>query len=334
MTPDESPAPRSLALALVQHLESLARAGISHIPRPPFVVPRFENAAPPSAVPSRGASPPASTPPAMPRRPDPTPRPVPTPAAFRASNASSRPAPSAKPSALPPTKPPQTTPPAPSLATPSLPSTHQKTGSLPPADLLPAEPLPPPLAESQRKPLLEVIRREVAACQACALAPTRIQTVFGEGPLTPQICFVGEGPGADEDESGRPFVGRAGQLLTKIIEASRLRREDVFILNAVKCRPPNNRTPLPEEVAACRGFLERQLEILHPQYICCLGAVASKALLRTEISIGRLRGRFHDYRGIPVICTYHPSYLLRNPNAKKDVWEDMKMLMLRLGVEL
>ena len=182
---------------------------------------------------------------------------------------------------------------------------------------------------------LEIIRAEVAACTACEeLACTRKQTVFGVGNPKARLCFLGEAPGADEDAQGEPFVGRAGQLLTKIIEACTLSREEVYILNVLKCRPPGNRNPLPHEVANCRGFLNRQLAIIQPEYICCLGTIAAQTLLETDTPIGRMRGKFFDYQGIPVMCTYHPAYLLRNPSAKKDVWEDMKVLMRRLGVEL
>jgi uracil-DNA glycosylase family 4 len=182
---------------------------------------------------------------------------------------------------------------------------------------------------------LDIVRQEVAACVKCPhLAAARTQTVFGVGNPHPRLCFVGEAPGADEDRLGEPFVGRAGQLLTKIIEACTLRREDVYILNVLKCRPPDNRTPLPDEISNCRGYLNRQLEILTPEFICCLGSTAARALLNTEQSIGKLRGRFHDYQGTTVLCTYHPSYLLRNPNAKRDVWEDMKLLMGKMGIEL
>ena len=190
-----------------------------------------------------------------------------------------------------------------------------------------------PLAE--RVAALEIMQREVAGCTRCQLlAATRTQTVFGVGNPQARLCFLGEAPGADEDAQGIPFVGRAGQLLTKIIEACTLKREDVYILNVLKCRPPDNRTPEEDEVANCRGYLERQLEIIRPEFICCLGAVAARTLLNSTLSIGRLRGDFHDYQGIPVLCTYHPSYLLRNPAAKRDVWEDMKVLMGRMGINL
>src|SRR5262245_57162703 len=143
--------------------------------------------------------------------------------------------------------------------------------------------------------LLDIIATEVAQCTRCQeLASTRKQTVFGVGNPCPRLCFVGEAPGADEDQQGEPFVGRAGQLLNKIIEACGLKRRDVYILNAIKCRPPGNRTPKPEEMANCRGFFHRQLEILRPDYICCLGAVAARAVLATESPLGRLRGRFHE----------------------------------------
>jgi len=182
---------------------------------------------------------------------------------------------------------------------------------------------------------LAIIRTEVAACTACAeLASTRKQTVFGVGNPHARLCFLGEAPGADEDAQGEPFVGRAGQLLTKIIEACTLTRQDVYILNVLKCRPPGNRNPLPHEVSSCRGFLNRQLALIQPEYICCLGTIAAQTLLETDTPIGRMRGKFFEYNGIQVMCTYHPAYLLRNPSAKKDVWEDMKTLMRRLGIEL
>ena len=182
---------------------------------------------------------------------------------------------------------------------------------------------------------LDIVRQEVAACVKCPnLAAARTQTVFGVGNPHARLCFIGEAPGADEDRTGEPFVGRAGQLLTKIIEACTLKREEVYILNILKCRPPDNRPPQPEEVTNCRGYLERQLEIINPEFICCLGTTAAQSLLNTEETIGKLRGRFHEHNGATVLCTYHPSYLLRNPNAKHDVWEDMKLLLRKMGVEL
>jgi len=180
---------------------------------------------------------------------------------------------------------------------------------------------------------LTVLRSEVAACTRCGeLAPARTQTVFGTGPATARLVFFGEAPGADEDASGEPFVGRAGQLLTKIIEACQLKREDVYIMNVLKCRPPGNRPPQPDEVANCRPFFERQFEIICPEFICCLGTSAAQALLRSTEPIGRLRGRWFEHGAAQVLCTYHPSYLLRNPAAKRDVWDDMKLLMARMGI--
>jgi DNA polymerase len=184
----------------------------------------------------------------------------------------------------------------------------------------------------QRRHELTVLAERVSTCTRCKdLASTRTQTVFGVGPVDAELCFIGEAPGADEDRKGEPFVGAAGQLLNRIIAACGLKREDVYICNILKCRPPGNRLPLPNEAQNCREYLERQLELVRPRYLCALGACAAQNLLGSTLSIGRLRGRFHDYRGTPVLCTYHPAFLLRNPAAKKDVWEDMKKLLARMG---
>jgi DNA polymerase len=182
---------------------------------------------------------------------------------------------------------------------------------------------------------LAPVAREVAACRRCKeLAETRTQTVFGVGNPHAKLVFCGEAPGADEDRQGEPFVGRAGQLLTDIIEKGmKIRRQDIYILNILRCRPPGNRTPLPLEAANCREYLDRQLAIIQPQYICCLGAVAAQNLLQREDSIGRLRGVLHDLDGIKVLCTYHPAYLLRNPSAKKYVWDDIQILMAEMGLK-
>ena len=166
----------------------------------------------------------------------------------------------------------------------------------------------------------------------CAeLASTRTQTVFGVGPIGAEVLFIGEAPGADEDRQGEPFVGAAGQLLNKIIVASGLRREEVYICNILRCRPPGNRTPKPDEAEHCREYLERTIELVGPKLICCWGGVAAQNLLKTTTGITRLRGRFHEYRDIPVLCTFHPSALLRDPSKKKDVWADMHTLMEKLG---
>ena len=199
----------------------------------------------------------------------------------------------------------------------------------------PIWPDPKPKGAAARQSALEVIRKEVVGCTLCKeLANCRTQTVFGVGNIQPRLCFFGEAPGADEDKQGEPFVGRAGQLLDKIIEAMTLKREDVYILNTLKCRPPSNRTPLPDEVENCRNYFTRQLETLRPEFIVCLGACAAQALLRTKEAIGKLRGRAHDYRGIKVYATYHPAYLLRNPPAKRDVWDDMKIVMKEMGMAI
>jgi len=181
-------------------------------------------------------------------------------------------------------------------------------------------------------PTLQVLRDEVAQCMLCEeLASSRTQTVFGVGNPQARLCFLGEAPGADEDRQGEPFVGRAGQLLNKILEACHLQREDVYILNVLKCRPPGNRNPAPGEAQNCRSFLDRQLQLLKPEFICCMGAVAAQNLLATTVAIGRLRGTVHEYQGIHVVCTYHPAYLLRNPSAKRHAWDDMKLLMREMG---
>jgi DNA polymerase len=197
---------------------------------------------------------------------------------------------------------------------------------------------PPSTSETasleQRRVALRQLADEVRGCTRCAeLCSSRTQTVFGQGDVGVELCFIGEAPGEDEDRQGLPFVGAAGQLLNKIIAACGLKREEVYIMNVLKCRPPRNRTPSPSEAANCRGFFERQIELVRPKFICVLGGCAATNLLQTTLSLGKLRGRFHDYRGIPVLVTYHPAFLLphRQPQKKRDVWEDMKMLLTRMG---
>ena len=198
----------------------------------------------------------------------------------------------------------------------------------------PAASAAPSADAADRVRSLAILRQQVVDCTRCTeLAATRTQTVFGVGRPDARLCFFGEAPGADEDASGEPFVGRAGQLLTKIIEACTLSRDDVYILNVLKCRPPGNRTPLPDEVANCRSFFERQFAAISPEFICCLGTTAAQALLQTTEPIGKLRRRWFTYGSAQVICTYHPSYLLRNPAAKRDVWDDMKLLMATMGLQ-
>jgi DNA polymerase len=207
-----------------------------------------------------------------------------------------------------------------------------------PASLF-GEPQPPGGADTgltaeQRRQALVVLAEQVSTCSRCPeLMATRTQTVFGDGPVGAELCFIGEAPGADEDAQGIPFVGAAGQLLNRIIAACGLKRQEVYICNILRCRPPGNRTPQVNEAANCREYLERQLELVGPRFIVALGGCAAQNLLNTTRSLGSLRRRFHDYKGIPVLCTYHPAYLLphRSPEKKKDVWEDMKLLLARMG---
>lgn len=177
------------------------------------------------------------------------------------------------------------------------------------------------------------IAARVAACKLCSLHRERTRTVPGQGNSTPDIMFVGEGPGADEDRQGLAFVGRAGQLLTRMIEAMGYAREQVFIGNIVKCRPPENRTPMPDEMDACLPFLKEQIAILHPKVVVALGATAVRGLLNVSAGIMKLRGNWMLFEGIDVMPTLHPAYLLRNPPAKKEAWEDLKAVLRRLGRE-
>jgi DNA polymerase len=172
---------------------------------------------------------------------------------------------------------------------------------------------------------LDALARQVAGCTACFLARGRTRTVPGEGNPAARLVLVGEGPGQTEDETGRPFVGRAGELLTGILAAIGFARDEVFICNVVKCRPPQNRKPLPEEIAACSPYLEAQLDLIRPKVILALGATAAEALLGSRRSLADLRGKVHSYRGVPLVVTYHPAALLRNPNWKKPTWDDVRI---------
>ncbi len=180
---------------------------------------------------------------------------------------------------------------------------------------------------------LEDLARDSEACTRCELCETRTKVVFGVGDPAARLMLIGEGPGRDEDLQGEPFVGAAGQLLNKILAAMGLRREDVYIANTVKCRPPRNRNPEPEELAACRSYLLDQVSLVAPEVIVVLGRVAMQAVLGTDAPLGRMRGRFHDWNGIPVACTYHPAYLLRTPADKGKTWSDMQAVMEHLGLE-
>jgi uracil-DNA glycosylase family 4 len=191
------------------------------------------------------------------------------------------------------------------------------------------------LSIEDRTGRFQVLAGEVDACRKCTdIVCRRQRTVFGVGPVNARLVMFGEAPGAEEDRSGEPFVGAAGQLMDKILVASGLKRSEVFIMNSLKCRPPNNRNPTDGEIENCRPFFEAQLETIQPEYIVCWGSVAVRAVLKSTESVGRLRGRFHHYRGAKVLVTYHPAYLLRNPDAKRLTWEDMKLLMRELGIAL
>lgn len=215
----------------------------------------------------------------------------------------------------------------------SKPVLDSKALGLAPAEIDGAYP-----ARSQSENLdraLAILSEEVSQCQACSeLSKIRTQTVFGVGDPRARVVFFGEAPGADEDRIGEPFVGKAGQLLDRILSASTFRRDEVYILNTLKCRPPGNRNPNDVEIQNCGRFWQRQLELIQPEYVVCLGAIAVRTLLQTDRSIAKLRGDFHRYRGSKVLVTYHPAYLLRNESAKRLVWEDMKLLLSDMGIEV
>jgi uracil-DNA glycosylase len=206
-----------------------------------------------------------------------------------------------------------------------------------PADLAPDPSVGTESSREEVTPMpstLENVARRIAACTRCELCKTRKNTVPGQGSGTPEIMFIGEGPGADEDEQGLAFVGRAGQLLTRMIEAMGYQRDQVWIGNIVKCRPPNNRNPTAEEMNACLPYLREQIALLKPRVIVCLGAVAVKGLFDTTETISRLRGNWMQFEGIDTMPTFHPAYLLRNPPAKRVVWDDLKAVLKKLDKPL
>jgi DNA polymerase len=192
---------------------------------------------------------------------------------------------------------------------------------------------PPLETDEKRRRLVAMDEIEVRGCTKCRLCEKRTHTVFGEGDVDAQIFFIGEGPGETEDQTGRPFVGRAGELLNKMIAGMGLKREQVYIANVVKCRPPNNRVPAPDEVATCTPYLERQLEIIRPRAIVTLGLPATQYMLQTKMSMGKLRGTWQSWRGIKLMPTYHPAYVLRNPTyeTRAAVWSDLKQVLAQLG---
>jgi uracil-DNA glycosylase len=199
----------------------------------------------------------------------------------------------------------------------------------------PASKVPPPLPAviSDKPSALKVIREDIGDCTRCRLHKGRTNLVFGVGNVNADLMFVGEGPGADEDAKGEPFVGRAGQLLNNMISAMGIKREDVYIANVVKCRPPSNRTPEKDECDTCSPFLMRQIDIIQPKVIVALGAVAAKNLLAVNDSMSNLRGRWYDFRDSKLLVTYHPAYLLRDPRQKKEAWKDLQMAMKYLGLK-
>jgi len=179
---------------------------------------------------------------------------------------------------------------------------------------------------------LEILAREASVCTKCKLSGTRTQVVWGTGNPNADLMFIGEAPGHEEDKQGKPFVGRAGQLLTDIVKAMRLTRDDVYIANVIKCRPPENRNPEPDELEACRPFIRRQVELIKPKVIVTLGKFALQSLTGKAHAVSAARGQWTEYEGIKVMPTYHPAYLLRTPSAKKEVWNDMKKVMIELGM--
>jgi len=216
---------------------------------------------------------------------------------------------------------------------PSIASMPPKTA--PPVSVLPVVNAPSlfEVLERVEGDTLERIREDLGECTRCRLHEQRNKIVFGAGNPRAELVFVGEGPGHDEDVQGLPFVGRAGKLLTQMIEAMGLTREQVYICNVVKCRPPDNRKPEDDEVATCSPYLYRQLDAIAPKAIVCLGGTAAQALLKTKDSISRFRGTWFDYRNTKLMVTYHPAYLLRNPNAKGEVWKDLQKVMAHLGLQ-
>jgi uracil-DNA glycosylase family 4 len=225
-----------------------------------------------------------------------------------------------------------------SLSITSIPTAPQES-TIPRRTLVSDQPVPPlvsfgpVLPAAQRPAALAAVRDLIGECQRCQLAQGRNKIVFADGDPNAQIMFVGEGPGADEDAQGLPFVGRAGQLLNNMIAAMGLKREQVYIANIVKCRPPQNRKPEPGEANTCMPFLERQIEIVRPRVLVALGATAATYLLGMRGSIASMRGRIHDYRGIQTVVTYHPAFLLRDPTQKKEAWKDLQVAMSALGIK-
>jgi DNA polymerase len=306
---------RALARAVRQRLESLARAGLARIPAPPAPGNSSEQAAGDHQESAPQSKAPAEV--VQPAKPanDPAPRPV-------------WPPPVVEPQAFP------WAAPAAARAPRELLTTASRLSGVP--SLFGSSEFDvPPVPACERPAMLEALAAEVTACRKCRhLADTRTQTVFGVGSSETRLMFIGEAPGADEDRQGEPFVGRAGQLLNDMItKGMGLSRDQVYIANILKCRPPENRTPTVEESTNCLGYLEQQIAIIRPEFLCLLGRVAVQALLNTTLSMSRLRGKWHRYRGISTIVTYHPAYLLRKPEFKRETWEDLQLLMTAMGLK-
>jgi DNA polymerase len=218
--------------------------------------------------------------------------------------------------------------------TESSPLPAEENTPIPPRKPLPAQPaIGTIVPAAERAAALRAIQEDLGDCTRCALHKGRNKIVFADGSPTARLMFVGEGPGADEDEQGLPFVGRAGQLLNNMIAAMGLKREEVYIANVVKCRPPGNRTPEPEEANTCSPFLFRQIDVVRPQVLVALGATAATYLLGQRQPLAGLRGRIHAFRGSQLIVTYHPAYLLRDPRQKKEAWADLQIAMRELGLQ-
>jgi DNA polymerase len=223
---------------------------------------------------------------------------------------------------------------SPAVATPSSNRLYEES-AIPPRKPFPNAPtIGAVVAPEDRAQALQIIRDEIGDCTRCALHAGRNQLVFGDGDPNARLMFVGEGPGADEDAQGLPFVGKAGQLLNNMIQAMGLRRDQVYIANVVKCRPPENRTPEPEEAHSCTPFLFRQIDVVRPQVLVALGATAATYLLGQRQPLAGLRGRVHPFRGMKLIVTYHPAYLLRDPRQKKEAWADLQIAMRELGLKV
>ncbi|MFN3158655.1 MAG: uracil-DNA glycosylase family protein [Rubinisphaera brasiliensis] len=320
----------ALQRALKQTLETLARAGVTNLPRPGeerrWPLPDFEAAA--AQQNSTSTAPPAPQVQSEKSVSSPAPSPAAAPPSRPAASAPLNPVATPLADRTPTT---QTPPPAPAAASPepALPGTSAEG-----PDSVTRFMNAPVLSRSERESCLASLAERVAGCKRCPeLARTRTQTVFGVGNPMAEVMFIGEAPGADEDKQGEPFVGRAGKLLNRIIEACGWEREELYICNILRCRPPGNRNPTPIEASHCREYLDGQIETVNPRFIVCWGTVAAQNLLGVNTPIGRMRGKLYEYGRSQVLCTYHPSYLLRNPSARSLVRDDLQILLKEMGID-